>query len=106
VCNKKLRKEKKKGAQPLALPLTKLQGKKKLLTKHVPCTTNVIDEGRVKSVMTLDDSDTIFLFVTWGSDEDLIHITLFPEVLSIDTTYMGPIKKETPGWCLMVLTTT
>jgi hypothetical protein len=37
--------------------------------------------------MKLDDSDVMFLFVPWGSDEDLIYITKFPEVLSIDTIY-------------------
>jgi hypothetical protein len=37
--------------------------------------------------MTLDDSDAMLLFVAWVSDEDLRHIAVFPEVLSIDTTY-------------------
>jgi hypothetical protein len=37
--------------------------------------------------MKLDDSDAALLFVAWGSDEDLRYITIFPEVLSIDTTY-------------------
>jgi hypothetical protein len=73
VCNKKLREETKKGAQNLTL-LTKLQGKKKPSTKHVPCTANVTDDDLVKSAMTLDDSDTMLLFVAWGRDEDLRFI--------------------------------
>jgi hypothetical protein len=42
VCNKKLHKETKKGAQYLTL-LMKLKGKKKPSTKHVPCTANVTE---------------------------------------------------------------
>jgi hypothetical protein len=85
VCSKKAHKETKKGTQHLIL-LTKLKGKKPS-TKHVPCTVNVTDEDLVKSAMKLDDSDAMLLFVAWGSDEDLRYITIFPEVLSIDTTY-------------------
>jgi hypothetical protein len=85
VCRKKPHKETKKGAQHLTL-LTKLKGKKPS-TKHVPCTVNVTDEDLVKSTIKLDDSDEMFLFVTWESDEDLRYITMFPEVLSIYTTY-------------------
>jgi hypothetical protein len=96
VCNTKLRKETKKGAQHLTL-LTKLKGKKPS-TKHVPCTANVTDEYIVKSAITLDDSDAMLLFVAWGSDEGLRHITMLPEVLSIETTYMGPIEKRDPCW--------
>jgi hypothetical protein len=47
----------------------------------------VTDEDLVKNAMKLDDSDAMLLFVAWGSDEDLRYITMFPEVLSIDTTY-------------------
>jgi hypothetical protein len=54
---------------------------------HVPCTVNVTDEDLVKSAMKLDDSDAMLLFFAWGSDEDLRYITMFPEVLSIDTIY-------------------
>jgi hypothetical protein len=64
-----------------------LKGKKKPSTKHAPCTSNVTDEDLVKSVMPIDDSDAMLLFVAWGSDEDLRHNTMFPEVLSIDITY-------------------
>jgi hypothetical protein len=80
VCNKKLRKEINKGAQHVTL-LTKLQGKKKPSTKYFTCTSNVINEDLVKSAMTLDDSDAMFLFVPWGSDEDMTCITVIPEVL-------------------------
>jgi hypothetical protein len=94
VCNKKLRKEKRKGAQHRTR-LTKLQSKKKTLTKYVLCTVNVIDEALVKSAMTLDDSEAMFLFVAWRSDEDLRHITMFPEVLSFDTTH-GSNQERRP----------
>jgi hypothetical protein len=83
----------KKGAQHLTL-LTKVNGKKPS-TKHVPCTVNVTDEDLVKSAMKLDDSDAMLLFVDWGSDEDLRYITMFPEVLSIDTTY-GMNREKRP----------
>jgi hypothetical protein len=87
VCNKKLFKDINKGAQNLTL-LTKLQGKKKPSAKHAPCTANVTDEDLVKSAITLDDSGTMLLFVAWGSDEYLrCIITMFPKVLSIDTSY-------------------
>jgi hypothetical protein len=85
VCSKRLYKETKKRARHLTL-LTKLVGEKPS-AKHVLCTSNVTEEYLVKSAMTLDDSDAMLLFVAWGSGEDLRHITMFPEVLSIDTTY-------------------
>jgi hypothetical protein len=93
VCSKKPYKGTKKGAQHLTL-LTKFKGKKPS-TKHVPCTVNVTDEDLVKRAMKLDDSDAMLLFVAWGSDEDLRYITMFPEVLSIDTTYGTNREKET-----------
>jgi hypothetical protein len=49
----------------------------------------------MKSAMKLDDSDVMLLFVAWGSDEDLRYITMFPEVLSIDTTY-GTNREKRP----------
>jgi hypothetical protein len=60
-----------------------------------PCTVNVTDEDLVKSAMKLDDSEAMLLFVAWGSDEDLRYITMFPEVLSIDTTY-GTNREKRP----------
>jgi hypothetical protein len=45
--------------------------------------------------MKLDDSDAMLLFVAWGSDEDLRYITMFPEVLSSDTTY-GTNREKRP----------
>jgi hypothetical protein len=65
----------------------KVKGKKSS-TKHVPCTFNMTDEYLLKSAVKLDDSDAMLLFVAWGSDKDLRYITMFPEVLSIDTTYV------------------
>jgi hypothetical protein len=47
--------------------------------------------------MTLDDSEAMLLFVVWGGDEYLRHITMFPEVLSIDTTY-GTNREKRPLW--------
>jgi hypothetical protein len=87
VCNKKPHKDTQKGAQYLTL-LRKLKDKEKPSTKHVPCTANVTDEDPVKTTMTIDDSKSMLLFMAWGSDEDLRHITMFPGVLSIYTTYM------------------
>jgi hypothetical protein len=74
--------------------LTKVNGKKPS-TKHVPCTVNVTGEDLVKSAMKLDDSDAMLLFVAWGIDEYLRYITMFPEVLSIDTTY-GMNREKRP----------
>jgi hypothetical protein len=37
----------------------------------------------------------MLLFVAWGSDEYLRYITVFPEVLSIDTTY-GTNREKRP----------
>jgi hypothetical protein len=92
VCSKKPPKGTKKGAQYLTI-LTKVKGKNPS-TKHVPCTVKVTDEDLVKSDMKLDDSDAMLLFVAWGRDEDLRYITMFPEVLSIDTTY-GTNREKT-----------
>jgi hypothetical protein len=86
VCNKKLQKETKQRDQNFTL-LTKLKGRKKPSTKHAPCTASVTDEDLVKSFTTLDDSEAMLLFVAWGSDEDLRYIAMFPEVISVDTTY-------------------
>jgi hypothetical protein len=47
----------------------------------------VTDGDLVKSTMTLDDSEAVLSFVAWGSDEDLRHIAMFPEVISMDRTY-------------------
>jgi hypothetical protein len=55
----------------------------------------VTDEDLVKSAMKLDDSDAMLLFVAWGSYEDLRYITMFPEVLSIETTY-GTNREKRP----------
>jgi hypothetical protein len=55
----------------------------------------VTDEDLVKSAMKLDDSDAMLLFFAWGSDEDLRYITMFPKVLSIDTTY-GTNREKRP----------
>jgi hypothetical protein len=93
VCSKKQPKRTKKGAQHFTLP-TKVNIKKPS-TRHVPCTVNVTDEDLVKSAMKLDDSDAMLLFVAWGSDEYLRYITMFPEVLSIDTTY-GTNRENIP----------
>jgi hypothetical protein len=93
VCSKKPPKGTKKGAQYVNL-LAKVNGKKPS-TKHVPCTVNVTDEDNVKCAMKLDDSDAMVLYVDWGSDEDLRYITMFPEVLSIDTTY-GKDRENRP----------
>jgi hypothetical protein len=93
VCRKRPAKGTKKGAQDLTL-LTKVNGEIPS-TKHVPCTANVADEDLVKSAMKLDDSDAMLLFVDWGSDADLRYITMFPEVLSIDTTY-GMNREKRP----------
>jgi hypothetical protein len=93
VCSKKKPKRMKKGAQHLTL-LTKVNGKKPS-TNHVPCTVNVTDEDLVKSAMQVDDSDAMLLVVAWGSDEDLRYITMFPEVLSINTTY-GTNRERRP----------
>jgi hypothetical protein len=93
VCSKKPPKGAKKGAHYLPL-LTDVKGKKPS-TKYVPCTVNMTDEDLVKSAMKLDDSDAMLLFVAWVSDEDLRYITMFPEVLSIDTTY-GTNREKRP----------
>jgi hypothetical protein len=93
VCRKKPAKGTKKGAQHLTL-LMKVNGEIPS-TKHVPCTLNVTDEDLVKSAMKLDDSEVMLLFVAWGSDEDLRYITMFPKVLSIDTTY-GTNREKRP----------
>jgi hypothetical protein len=93
VCRKKAPKGTKKGAQHLTL-LTKVNGEIPSMT-HIPCTVNVTDEDLVKSAMKLDDSEAMLLFVAWGSDEDLRYITMFPEVLSIDTTYGTNREKRT-----------
>jgi hypothetical protein len=85
VCRKKSPKGTKKGAQQLNL-LTKVNGEIPSMT-HVPCTVNVTDEDLVKSAIKLDCSEAMLLFVTWGSDEYLRYITMFSEVLSIDTIY-------------------
>jgi hypothetical protein len=69
ACIKKPPKGTKKGNQHWTL-LTKVNGKTPS-TKHAPCTFNVTDEDLVKSVMKLDDSDAMLLFVAWGSDEYL-----------------------------------
>jgi hypothetical protein len=100
VCRKKLSKGTKKGAQYLTLS-TKVNGEIPS-TKHVPCTVNFTAEDLVKSAMKLDDSEAMLLFVAWGSDEDLRYITMFPEVLSIDTTY-GTNREKRP---LLAPTTT
>jgi hypothetical protein len=55
----------------------------------------VTDEDLVKSAVKMDDSAVILLFVAWGSDEDLRYITMFPEFLSIDTTY-GMNREKRP----------
>jgi hypothetical protein len=55
----------------------------------------VTDEDLVKSDIKLNDSDAMLLFIAWGSDEDLRYITMFPEVLSIDTTY-GTNREKRP----------
>jgi hypothetical protein len=93
VCRKKAPKGTKKGAQHLTL-LTKVNGEIPSTT-HVPCTVNVTDEDLVKSAMKLDDSEAMLLFVAWGSAEDLRYIPMFPEVLSIDTTY-GTNREKRP----------
>jgi hypothetical protein len=93
VCRKKPTKGTKKGAQHLTL-LTKVNGEIPS-TKRVPCTVNITDEDLVKSAMKLDDSEAMFLFVAWGSDEDLRYITMFPEVFFIDTTY-GTNREKRP----------
>jgi hypothetical protein len=93
LCRKKAPKGTKRGAQHLTL-LTKVNGEIPSTT-HVPCTVNITDEDLVKSAMKLDDSEAMLLFVTWGSDEDLRYITMFPEVLSIDTTY-GTNREKRP----------
>jgi hypothetical protein len=67
--------------------LTKIQGKRKPTAKHAPCAENITDEELVKSAMNLNDSEKVFLFVAWYSNEDIMHITIFSEVLSIDTNY-------------------
>jgi hypothetical protein len=85
VCSKKPPKGTKKGAQNVTL-LKKLNDKKPS-TKHVPCTVIVTDEDLVKSAMKLDDSDAMLLFIAWGSDEELIYITMLPEVLSVYTIW-------------------
>jgi hypothetical protein len=86
VCNKKLCEETKKRAQHVTL-LTKLQGKKKPSTNHVPYAVNLTDEDLVKSALPLDDSEEMLLFLAWGSDQYLRYIAMFPEVLSIDKKY-------------------
>jgi hypothetical protein len=93
VCNKKLQKKTKKGAHHLKL-LTTLHGKKKLSSNQVPCTTNTTDEDLIKSDMTLDDSEIMLICVVWGSGDDLRHITMFLEVLSIDTAYWTNTEKR------------
>jgi hypothetical protein len=100
VCRKKPAKGTKKGAQHFTL-LTKVNFEIPS-TKHVPWTVNVTDEYLVKSAMKLDDSEAMLLFVDWGSDEDLRYITMFPEVLSIGTTY-GKNREKRP---LLVLSGT
>jgi hypothetical protein len=93
VCRKKAPKGTKKGAQHLTL-LTKVNGEIPSTT-HVPCTVNITDEDLVKSAMKLDDSEAMLLCVAWGSDEYLRYITMFPEVLSIYTTY-GMNREKRP----------
>jgi hypothetical protein len=93
VCRKKPAKGTKKGAQHLTL-LTKVNGEIPS-TKHVPYTVNVTDEDVVKSAMKLDDSEAMLLFFTWGSDEDLRYITMFPEVFFIYNTY-GTNREKRP----------
>jgi hypothetical protein len=36
----------------------------------------------------------MLLFVDWGSGEDLRHIAIYPEFLSIDTTCRTNIEKR------------
>jgi hypothetical protein len=93
VCRKKPAKGTKKGAQHLTL-LTKVNGEIPS-TKHVSCTVDVTDEDLVKSAMKLDDSEAMLLFVSWGSDEYLRCITMFPKMVSIDTTY-GTNREKRP----------
>jgi hypothetical protein len=101
LCSKKEPTQTKKGAQNLTL-LTKLNGKKPS-TNHAPCTVNVNDEDLFKSAMKLDDSDAMLLFVACRSYEDLRYITIFPEVLSINTTYGA---NRDLCWYFLALATT
>jgi hypothetical protein len=94
MCNKKLHKEIKRGAQHMTL-LKNLQGKKKTSTRHAPCTVNVTGEDLVKSTVPFDDSEAMLLFVSWRSAEVLRHIAMFSEVLSIDTAY-GTNREKRP----------
>jgi hypothetical protein len=48
----------------------------------------------IREAMTLDDGKTLLLFVAWVTDDDLKFTTMFPEVISFDTTYGTNMERR------------
>jgi hypothetical protein len=54
---------------------------------QVEVDNNVETTDLIREATTLDIGKTLLLFVAWVTDDDLKFTTMFPEVISFDTTY-------------------
>jgi hypothetical protein len=55
---------------------------------------NVEEPDLIREAMTLDDGKTVLLFVAWVTYDDLKVTTMFPEVISFDTTYGTNVERR------------
>jgi hypothetical protein len=54
---------------------------------------NVDESDLVREATTLDDGKTLLLFVARVTDDDLMFTTMFPGVISLDTTYGANVER-------------
>jgi hypothetical protein len=54
---------------------------------------NVDQSDLIREAMILDDGETLLLFVAWVKYDDLKFTTMFPEVVSFDTTYGTNVER-------------
>jgi hypothetical protein len=84
----------KKEGSPTFDTTDKFERQEETINKACPLHCQYDGLSPCESAMALDDSEATLLCVDWVSDEDLRHITMFPEVLSIDTSYRTNREKR------------
>jgi hypothetical protein len=54
-----------------------------------------VDQSNLfREAMPLDDGKTLLLFVVWVPYDDLKFTTMFPKVISFDTTYGTHVERR------------
>jgi hypothetical protein len=87
-------KKKGKSTDKYIISIMKALGSLDGTLSQVEVEENVETVDLIREAMILDDGKTLLLFVAWVTYDDLKFTTMFPEVISFDTTYGTNVERR------------